>query len=174
MIGMTRVFLCVFCAAVATWQYVTITLATCSDCLYATEHIAAGDFVAPFVHRPLTPQIIVALGNTNEAHAQFHFVLLTLFFLAFWRWCDHLGANGSTAVAMTTIGLMVMYPTYWFSTYAVTEWLLWLTGLLLLTERSSSLQHSTGRLRRSFLSHLGLRSRRRDGVGRSHSRVWRW
>lgn len=140
---MTRVLLCVFCATVATWQYVTVALPACSDCVYVTGQIAAGDFGAPFVYRQLTPQIIVALGNTTQVHAAFHFVVLVAFLLALWRWVDVWGGTGSTAVALVTVALIVMYPTYFFSSYAVVEWLLWLVGLLLLTARSSSSQPST-------------------------------
>lgn len=126
---MQRWALILFCAAVSTWQYITLTLATCGDCLQTVGEIVSGEYVAPFAYRLLTPALLVALGNTIQVVAAFHFVALFLFFALLWRWCERWGGNGLAGVALATVALTVMYPTYYFSVYTVTEWFLWLAGL---------------------------------------------
>lgn len=142
---MSRALVTVFCAGVAAWQYFTLTLPACSDCLTLTAQIAAGTADAPFVYRPLTPTILVTLGNTIPAHVAFHFVLFLWFFQLLWRWAERWGGNGLAAVALSTAALTVMLPTYYFSSYTVTEWVLWLAGLTLLTARSWPSAQPTGR-----------------------------
>lgn len=126
---MQRWALILFCAAVSTWQYITLTLATCEDCPETIQRIVVGEIGAPFAYRLLTPQILVTLGNTVPVFAAFHFVALFLFFALLWRWCERWGGNGLAGVALATVALTLMYPTYYFSVYTVTEWVLWLAGL---------------------------------------------
>lgn len=134
---MSRFFVCLFCALVSTWQYLVDVLLPCDDCLAVTAQIAAGSYDAPFVYRPLTPALLVALGNTTLAHVGFQLVMLFVFFWLLWRWCERWHGAGATGVALAALALVLMWPTYFFSTYTTTEWVLWLTGLSWLTARSS-------------------------------------
>lgn len=131
----SRLMLCVFCAVVATWQYAVTSLARCGDCQANIAGIASGNFGPPFVHRPLTPALLVALGNTPEAYILFMGVMLVAFLLMLWGWVVRWGGNGAAAVGIATVVLIVMWPTYYHSVYTVTEWVLWLGGLMLLTGR---------------------------------------
>lgn len=126
---MNRWALTLFCAGVSTWQYITLTLATCNDCTQTIGEIVSREIGAPFAYRLLTPQLLVWMGNTPQAFAAFHFVMLVAFFALLWRWCERWGGHGLAGVALATIALTVMYPTYYFSVYTVTEWVLWLAGL---------------------------------------------
>lgn len=137
--------LCLFCAAVASWQYLTITFPACADCLQVLGDIAAGTAPAPFVYRPIVPALVVALGNTRLAAGLVMLVLLFVFFRLLWAWAERWRASGAAAVALATVALGLMWPTFYFSVYSVSEWCLWLGGLLLLTRRSSPWAPPTGR-----------------------------
>lgn len=126
-----------FCALVSTWQYISVTLPACPDCTETMSAIVAGDFDAPFVNRVLIPRLIVALGNTPQVLAAFHLVMLIAFFRLLWAWAEHWRGSGLGAVALVSAALVVMWPTYYFSVWSVTEWVLWLAGLMLLTRFSS-------------------------------------
>lgn len=134
-----------FVTCVAAWQYVTVTLSTCWDCTGRTAEIVAGVIHAPFRYRPLTPTILVTMGNTVQAHALFHLVMLFVFFWLLWGWAERWRGNGALAVALATVALSVMWPTYYFSSYTITEWVLWLSGLMLLTGRWLSLEPRTAK-----------------------------
>lgn len=97
--------------------------------------IVSGDYPAPFAYRILTPALIVALGNTTPILAAFHLVMLFLFFSLLWAWAERWGSSGLAAVGIATAALSVMWSTYFFSAWTVTEWVLWLAGLMLLTGR---------------------------------------
>lgn len=142
---MTRLTICLFCAAVASWQFLSVALPACPDCLQVTEQIAAGTANGPFVYRVLTPGILAALGNTTGTHVLFHFVGLLAFFLLLWAWAERWNGNGMASVALVAVALPTMYPTFYFSQYAIVELVLCLSGLLLLTGRWSSSAPSTGK-----------------------------
>lgn len=97
--------------------------------------IVAGDYPAPFAYRILTPALIVALGNTTPILAAFHLVMLFLFYGLLWAWAERWRGSGLAAVGIACAALSVMWSTYYFSAWAVTEWVLWLAGLMLLTGR---------------------------------------
>jgi hypothetical protein len=121
-----------FCTGISTWQYLTIALKSCVDCTGAIASFAAGDGVSPFVYRVLTLKVLVWLGNTPQVLTAFHFVMLFLFFSLLWSWTEQCRGNGATAVALATVALSSMWTTYYYSAYTVTEWVLWLSGLLIL------------------------------------------
>lgn len=134
-----------FLAGVSTWQYITTSLAGCTGCLTFNTTILAGDVIGPAAYRPLTPALIVAMGNTYEALALFHFVMLVLFYALLWHWVNAWSSQGVAAVALAAVALSLMWPTYYGQSYTITEWVLWLAGLTLLTGRWSGWARRIGR-----------------------------
>lgn len=132
---MTRWLVILFCAAVSTWQFVSVALPAC-DCMYFVDRVATGDITAPFAYRVLMPWLIVVLGDTPYVMVVLHLIGLLLFFPLLWWWSERWGGNGMAAVALATVALTVMYPVA-FAVNMVSEWTLWLIGLWLLTALSS-------------------------------------
>lgn len=132
---MNRAVLILFFALVSTWQYWNESLSQCPACTETMQEIIDGTYGAPFVYRPLTPAVLVALGNTFFVMLAFHFVMLLAFFTLLWSWSERWRGSGLASVGIATVALTVMYPTYYFSVYTVTEWVLWLVGLHLLTQK---------------------------------------
>jgi hypothetical protein len=141
----SRIGVTVFCTLVAGWQYFTVSLANCTGCNDSLAAIVDGDQVYPFVHRLLTPYIIVSLGNTPPVLLAFHLVMLSVFFWLLWSWVERFGGDGFRAVTLVAVALAVMWPTWFYTAYTITEWVLWLSGLLLLTRRWSSSAQPTAK-----------------------------
>lgn len=130
-----------FCTLISEWQYLTTALMGCTTCYDRMQRIVDGIATPPFAYRLLTPHILVAMGNTPEAWALFHLIMLFLFFALLWSWVEQWNRSGIAAVALTTLALSVMYQTWYYSEYSITEWVLLLAALLLL----SSWRRSTER-----------------------------
>jgi len=125
---MTKWLIILFCAFVSEWQYITTVLPFC-DCNARFALIASGQDAAPFVYRVLTPGILLLLGNSLMALAVFHLVMLIAFLGLLWAWVEQWTQQGIAAVALATLALSLMYPTWSISEYTITEWVLWLSAL---------------------------------------------
>jgi hypothetical protein len=141
---MKNVAAIIFCALIATWQYVVVTLADCGDCNLRMQQIAQGHSQAPFAYRVLTPHIIMAMGNTAQALVIFHLMSFATFFILLGMWARRWNAPPVPIYFICALAMVVMLPTYYFSAYTVMEWNLWLCGLLLLP-RWSLLAHLTAK-----------------------------
>lgn len=130
---MAKWLIILFCTLVSEWQYVNTVLRTCAACYERTAAIADGAANFPFVYRVLTPSVLVAMGNTPEAWALFHLVMLFVFFALLWAWVEQWNGQGMAAVALSAVALSVMYVTWYYSEYTITEWVLFLSALLLLS-----------------------------------------
>lgn len=138
-----RQLIVVFCVMVSTWQYVVMSLEETAESLHPwLTGLLAGTIDAPFVYRPLTPAVIVALGNTPPVFIAFQFVMLYIFFMLLWGWIEHWGGIPAVGVALATVALSVMWPTYFYSVYTVTEWVLWLIGLHMLVRSPKPLAYA--------------------------------
>lgn len=136
---MTRsIFAILFCTLVSTWHYITLSLATCTECPERMTNIVEGHEVAPHAYRLLAPHIIAALGNTPQAFALYHLVMFAMFFSLLWLWARRWQIEPLVVVPLAALAISVMMPTWYFSVWAVMEWNLWLCGLLLLHYSSSA------------------------------------
>jgi hypothetical protein len=131
---MAKFLVLIFCTLVSEWQYINTTLATCvPDCTTRLASIANGTESAPFAYRILTPKIVMALGGDIYALALFHLIGLFIFFALLYKWVSLWTQQGTLAITLATVALSVMYPTWYFSEYMLTEWILFLSALLVLS-----------------------------------------
>ena len=101
--------------------------------------IASGNGEAPFAYRLLTPAILTAMGNTPQALILFHLIGFGVFFALLGLWASKWHVDPLLSMCLAALALIVMFSTYYFSSYSVMEWNLLLAGLLLL-QPSLSLQ----------------------------------
>ncbi len=129
--------------AFTTYSYIEIVLPRFDDVQPGMAAIMSGTALSPYVYRVLTPAVIIGLGNTFGAYILFHGVMFALFFTLLHLWLRRWRVNrlGIFVVAMM---FPVMFEAWWFASYSITEVVLFLCGLLLLTRRSSSPARSTG------------------------------
>ena len=127
-----RFAILIFCTLVCTWQYVMVVLTPCTDCNEFLLRIVQGQVQSPFSYRLLTPYIIIAMGNTPQALAIFHLVMFAVFFCLLWKWAASWHVDPLLPMALATAAMPIMLQTYWQAAYAITEWDLWVLGLLLL------------------------------------------
>lgn len=141
---MSKILVILFCTAVSEWQYINNVLATCTDCVSRMASIVNGTDVYPFVYRVLTPKLVMLLGGDLYALALFHLIGLFVFFALLYLWVEQWQRQqGILAVALATITLSVMYPTWYFSEYTLTEYILFLLALLVLSSLRRLTEKST-------------------------------
>lgn len=135
---MTRLMLTTFCTLFSTWQYIVLSLAECANCARRMQDIVDGSMSAPFVYRQLTPQIIVALGDTPLALVGYQAVVFALFYGLLWTWARRWGVLPLVMLPLFAMVIAIMMPTYYASLYTSLEWTLWLFALLVLPRWSLS------------------------------------
>lgn len=140
----TRFLLTAFCTLFSTWQWYALSFVACGNCMDRMQSIVDMQDGAPFVYRQLTPQIIVALGNTPQVILGFQVVMFALFYILLWIWCQRWCVAPVAVLPLVAMITAVMMPTYYFSLYTLPEWNFVLCALLLLP-RWSSLAPLTGK-----------------------------
>lgn len=131
-------------AAFTTYSYIAIVLPHFGDVQAGTAAIANGTALSPYVYRILSPTMIVGLGNQFGSHILFHSIMFTIFFSLLNVWLVRWRLNRMTLFLVATM-FPVMFEAWWFASYTITEAILFLCGLLLLTRPSSSSARSTAR-----------------------------
>lgn len=128
--------------AFTTYSYIQIVLPRFDIVQPGMAAIMDGTALSPYAYRVLTPAVIVGIGNTYGAYILFHGVMFAAFFtlLNLWLWRWRVNRLGIFLVAMM---FPVMFEAWWYASYSITEAVLFLCGLLLLTRRSSSPAPST-------------------------------
>ncbi len=122
----------------------TIAEAGRNVCLQHTADIVAGREFSPFVYRLLTPVLLVAAGNTAVVHLAFLALMTALFlalldaYFAYWR-------MPPVWLVLVALMLPMTFQAWYCSQYEMTEVVLLLCGLFLLTRHWSSSAHSTGK-----------------------------
>lgn len=127
--------------AFTTYSYIEIVLPRFDIVQPGMAAIMNGTALSPYAYRVLTPAIIAGLGNTFGAYILFHGVMFAVFFALLDAWLRRWRVNrlGIFVVAMM---FPVMFEAWWYASYSITEAVLFLCGLLLLTRRSSSPERS--------------------------------
>lgn len=129
--------------AFTTYSYIQIVLPRFDIVQPGMAAIMDGTALSPYAYRVLTPAVIVGLGNSYAAYILFHGVMFAVFYTLLNLWLRRWRVN---RLGMFVVAMMfpVMFEVWWYASYSITEVVLFLCGLLLLTQRSSSPERSTG------------------------------
>lgn len=134
--------LVIFCTLFSTWQYIVLSLVSCTGCPIEMQKIINFEATAPFAYRLLTPFILSLMGNSLQSIVLFQLLMLLCFYALFYLWCKRWKVSPFVVLPLTAMAMSIMFPTFYYSLYTIPEWNLWLIALLLLPHWWQS-PHST-------------------------------
>lgn len=125
---MNRISIILFCTLIFTWAYGLLALSHPAT-LGLPVAILEGEAGAPFAYRILTPWLLSVIGITLESAILWHGLCYALMLVSLARWSQQEKFNFEYSAMLITLAALTMLPTWYGSTYAVTEWALFALGL---------------------------------------------